>query len=199
MTNVLLSNDDVTVLGPPEIVDVLIDVGSTGTRGSQVFVGIGDPNVVEIGQVPILNDLYINTSPGEDYSYLYQYVSEPGGELWIEILRINPTLYSQNTITTFTNGQAQIIIPVSSIVTVSGTPLTSENFSIRCTVEHENPVAISTSIPALGDDGDNLIINLKAVEHRTDTESGPYGDWAVLEGEIKLHLFISIVPYTEES
>ena len=82
MPDVLLDNDDITVLGPPEIVELLVDVGATGTRGSQIFVGIGDPNVVEIGQTPLLNDLYINASPGADYGYLYQYVSQPGENLW---------------------------------------------------------------------------------------------------------------------
>jgi hypothetical protein len=46
MADVLLSNDDITVLGPPNTVEVLVDIGPTGTRGSQVFVGIGDPNLL---------------------------------------------------------------------------------------------------------------------------------------------------------
>ena len=61
MTDVLLSNDDITVLGPPAIVELLVDIGPSGTRGSQVFVGVGDPNSIVIGQTPLLNDLYINT------------------------------------------------------------------------------------------------------------------------------------------
>ena len=59
MPDVLLSNDDVTVLGPPSVVEVLVDIGPSGTRGSQVFVGVGDPNIISIGQTPLLNDLYI--------------------------------------------------------------------------------------------------------------------------------------------
>ena len=43
MPDVLLNNDDITVLGPPETVELLVDIGPTGTRGSQVFVGVGDP------------------------------------------------------------------------------------------------------------------------------------------------------------
>jgi len=49
------------------------------------------------------------------------------------------------------------------------------------------------SIPALVGDGEDLVINFKAVEHRTDVDSGPYGDWAVLEGQVTTHLFITIV------
>ena len=34
MPDVLLSNDDVTVLGPPNTVEVLLDIGPTGTATS---------------------------------------------------------------------------------------------------------------------------------------------------------------------
>ena len=191
MPDVLLDNDDITVLGPPEIVDLLVDVGATGTRGSQVFVGVGDPNVIEIGQTPLLNDLYINTSPGADYGYLYQYVSEPGANTWIEVLELNPTIYSVNHTTTYVNGIAQVVIPISNIT--SETSLTASNFSVQFSIVNDNPVAASMSIPALAGGNTNLVINFKAVEHRTDVDSGPYGDWAVLEGEVTTHLFITIL------
>ena len=104
MPTVLLSNDDITVLGPPSTVELLVDIGPTGTRGSQVFVGNGNPNDIEIGQTPLLNDLYLNIGSGEEYSYLYQYVSEPGGNTWIAVLKMTPTLYSNITPLTFTTG-----------------------------------------------------------------------------------------------
>ena len=197
MPDVLLDNDDITVLGPPETVELLVDIGATGTRGSQTFVGVGDPNIVEIGQTPILNDLYINASPGADYGYLYQYVSQPGGNTWIEVLELNPTIYSVNHTTTYTNGVAQIVIPISDIT--SATSLTANNFSVQFSIVNDNPIAASMSIPALAGGNTNLVINFKAVEHRTDVDSGPYGDWAVLEGEVTTHLFITILAIDEES
>jgi hypothetical protein len=199
MPDVLLNNDDVTVLGPPETVELLVDFGPEGTRGSQVFVGVGNPNVIEIGQTPLLNDLYINTSPGTDYGYLYQYVSQPGGETWIEILELNPTIYSKNFLTTYSGGEASITIPVSNIVTLTATPLVAENFSVQYNIVNDNPVASSMSIPALVGDGEDLVINFKAVEHRTDVDSGPYGDWAVLEGQVTTHLHITMIGVDEES
>jgi hypothetical protein len=199
MPDVLLNNDDITVLGPPEIVELLVDVGATGTRGSQVFVGVGNPNIIEIGQTPLLNDLYINVSPGADYGYLYQYVSQPGGNLWIEVLELNPTIYSVNYVTTYTNGIAQIVIPISNIITSTATPLSANNFSVQFSIVNDNPIAASMSIPAIIQDSDNLVINFKAVEHRTNIDSGPYGDWAVLEGEVTTHLLITIIAVDEES
>jgi len=196
MPNVLLNTEDIVVLGPPETIELLVDIGPTGTRGSQVFVGVGNPNTQEIGQTPFLNDLYINTSPGANYGYLYQYVSEPGGNVWIEVLELNPTIYSVNHTTTYVNGVAQIVIPISNIT--SATSLTASNFSVQFSIVNDNPIAASMSIPALAGNNQNLVINFKAVEHRTDVDSGPYGDWALLNAEVVTHIFISILA-SEES
>jgi hypothetical protein len=130
---------------------------------------------------------------------MYQYVSEPGGNTWIQILKISPTIYSENHLTTYASGEAQIIIPISNIVNVTGTPLTAANFNVQYSIVHDNPIASSMSIPALAGAGDDLVINFKAVEHRSDIDSGPYGDWALLTGEVTTHIFISIVAADEES
>ena len=57
------------------------------------------------------------------------------------------------------------------------------------------------TIPALeidsGAGGDNLVINLKAVEFRSDVDSGPYGDWTLLNAEVVTHIFISILASQE--
>jgi len=182
--DVLLNTDDIVVFGPPDVVEVLVDIGPSGTRGSQVFVGVGDPNLVEIGQTPILNDLYINTSPGTDYGYLYQYVSEPGGDTWIQILRINPTIYSENHLTTYTDGEASIVIPIADIVTVTGTPLTAENFNVQYSIAHDGPIASGMAVPTLI--GTDLTINFTAVEYSSST-------WSDFSGEVVTHLFITIV------
>lgn len=191
MPDVLLSNDDITVLGPPETVELLVDIGATGTRGSQVFVGVGDPNVIEIGQTPLLNDLYINTSPGANYGYLYQYVSQPGGDTWIQVLELNPTIYSKNILTTYSNGDASITIPISDIITSTATPLIAENFNVQYSIISDNPIASSISIPALIGDGEDLVINFKAVEYD--------GSWVDLDGQVTTHLHITIVGVDEES
>ena len=186
MPEVLLSNDDVTVLGPPSIVEVLVDIGPTGTRGSQTFVGVGNPNIIEIGQTPILNDLYINTSPGADYGYLYQYKSEPGGNTWVEVLKLNPTIYNGLHTTTYVDGVAQVIIPISNIVTVTGTPLVSSKFVVQYSIAHVNPVSSAISVPALIGDGSNLVLDFTAVEYAAST-------WQNLDEEVTTHMLISIV------
>jgi hypothetical protein len=191
MTDVLLSNDDITVLGPPAIVELLVDIGPSGTRGSQVFVGIGDPNSIIIGQTPLLNDLFINTSPGGELGYMYQYVSEPGGDTWIKVLDLNPSIYSINYEAIFSAGTTSITIPIADIVEVTGSPLTADNFNVQHSITHSNPIASSISIPALTGDGSNLVVDITAVEY--SSESGP-AEWLELDGYLTVHLVVSIVP-----
>ncbi len=186
MPEVLLSNDDITVLGPPPIVEVLVDIGPKGTRGSQFFVGVGDPNIVDIGQTPNLNDIFINASPGGQLGYLYQYQSPPGGDSWVQVLDIYPTVYSTNYDVTFESGAAEVIIPVADIITVTGTPLVAENFSVQYSVAHTNPVASSMEIPPLVGGGENLVINLEAVEYVGSA-------WSALDEPVTVHFNITIV------
>lgn len=183
MPTVLVSNDDLTVLGSPEVVELLVDIGPTGTRGSKFFVGIGNPNDpgVLTGQEILLNDLYINTSPGSDYGYLYQYIAKPGGNSWVQVLKINPTIFPYTHETTFSSGDGQIVIPISSITTQ--TSLSAENFNIQYNISNVKPVSSSISIVEIL--GTDLVINLKAIEY----DAG----WSDLNGTVTTYIFISIV------
>ena len=191
MVDVLLNTEDVVVLGPPETIDVLVDIGPQGTRGTKFIVGSGEPNPqtssgILLGQTLILNDMYINVAPGVNYGYLYQYVSQPGGNTWIQVLHMNPALYSAIETISFSSGNGSITIPIANIVTVSGSPLTASNFNVQYQIEGANPIASSVEVPALAGAGTNLVINLHASQY-----SG--GSWSALTGSKTVHLLISIV------
>jgi hypothetical protein len=191
MPDVLLSNDDITVLGPPELVELLVDIGPTGQRGSKFFVGTGEPNPLTtsgtiFSETINLYDMYINSAPGANYGYMYQYVSESGGNTWVQVLKISPTLYSKRHTVTFASGAASITVPIANIVTVSGTPLTASNFNVHYSIQGANPVASSIEVPALAGAGTNLVINLNAVKSVS-------GTWSNLTGEVTVHLFITVV------
>lgn len=190
MPEVLLSNDDITVLGPPEIVEVLVDIGPQGARGNKVFVGSGDPNSLTVGgeifsQTIQLQDLYINTSPGANYGYMYQYVASTGGNNWIEILQISPAIYSNNYSTSFTAsgsvGNGTITIPITDITTATG--LIASNFNVQYEVAHTNPVASSMQVSV---SSGNLVIAIGASQF-----SG--GTWSALSGTITVHVFVSVI------
>jgi len=187
MPDVVLSNDDLTVLSGPSTIELLVDIGPTGTRGSKTFIGIGNPNIVEVGQDILLNDLYINSAPGPDYGYLYQYVAEPGGNTWVEVLQLKPTIYSAFHLTTFLAGTSayasngSITIPITDISSAAG--LTADNFNVQYSIPNSKPVASSISLIEV--DGDDLIINLELSEYD--------GTWGPLEDDISVHVFISVV------
>jgi hypothetical protein len=130
--------------------------------------------------------MYINSAPGTDYGYLYQYISETGGNTWVQVLKISPTLYSKRHTVTFTAGEASVIIPIANIVTVSGSPLTASNFNVQYSIENTAPLASSIEIPALAGAGTNLVVNMNAVKYVSSA-------WSNLTGEVKVHLFISVV------
>ena len=186
MPDVVLSNDDLTVLAGPSTIELLVDIGPTGTRGSKFFVGIGNPNSLSgLGQ--ILNDMYIDTAPGPNYGYLYQYISEPGGSSWVEVLRVNPTIYSKLHTVNFNagsnadSGTGTIVIPITDISTSAG--LTAENFNVQYSIQNTNPLA--SSISSVEISGTDLVINLEASEYD--------GTWDAFYDEVSVHIFISVM------
>jgi hypothetical protein len=85
--NVVVSNDDLTVLGPPASIDLQVDIGPEGPRGSYIYSGFNDPNTVSgpfINNPQEVGDLYYRTSNNT----IYQYTSQPGGDQWIEITNL---------------------------------------------------------------------------------------------------------------
>jgi hypothetical protein len=186
MPDVVLSNDDLTVLSGPETIELLVDIGPTGTRGSKFFVGVGNPNSVTLS-TKILNDLYINSAPGSDYGYLYQYVSQPGGDTWVEVLRLNPIIYSKLHTVTFASGTSayagggSVVIPITDISTAAG--LTAANFNVQYSIQNTKPLASSLSSVSIS--GTDLVINLEASEYD--------GTWDAFYDEVSVHIFVSVM------
>jgi hypothetical protein len=91
MAEVILSSDDLTVLGGPAEISVDVDFGPKGDRGSLIFYGLGKPD--EISTLPEdlkAYDTYINASPTDsEYQFLYQYISADGGTpSWVKIFKL---------------------------------------------------------------------------------------------------------------
>jgi hypothetical protein len=192
MAEVLLSTDEITVIGGPEKVSLTVDIGPEGTRGSYIFAGNGNPNDsgTIIGQSPNINDLFINLeNTSEDFSYLYQYKAEPGGAVWQHILKLTPSMYAKNIVTSFVNGVSTIPVPIFDIITSTTdiSNISELNFSVQCQVIGVKPVAASINLSAL-DDSDivNLPITITASEYSE-------GAWQLLSGTKTVHLMITVV------
>ena len=188
--DVLLSNDELLVVGPPSKIEVDLDLGATGQRGSRIFVGDGKPDSTFVTDNNVLTyDLYINLEVTDnEYKNLYQYISNPvtGGE-WVKLLSLEPNQFNQNTQLVFTNGEAEQIIAVAAIAPQNLT-LEAEHFSVTYTVENQNPLATSIDSITVEEIGDlyHLVILIKAIEYSE-------GSWVPLSGTRTGHFNIRVV------
>jgi hypothetical protein len=191
VADVLLITDDLTVLGGPQSIDVEVDFGPEGDRGSQIFVSNGKPNDVEFGQTPKVFDLCINVlSSDSEYQTVYQYQNVLGTNTWVSLFKMVSNLYSVNRTVSFLNGNASINVPVAKIVpsTLVGS-VTAANFNVQFNIVQGNtPISSSMSLGEIVSQDNELVlpISLKSVEFDE-------GDWIDASGTKTVHLFITVV------
>jgi hypothetical protein len=190
MTDVILSNQDVTVLGGPASIKVDVDFGPPGERGSKIFVGNGNPNEITIGQTPKIFDLFINLLTSDpEYLYMYQYQNIGSSSQWEPTLKLIPNTYSTNVSKGFIDGLAQINIPLVNVTPLENVAnLTSENLNVQHNVLGTNPISSSISIGDIVeiDDLKTLPITINAIEYVDNA-------WSPLSGTKIVHLFITVV------
>jgi hypothetical protein len=194
MAEVVLSSDDLTVLGGPSVVSVDVDFGPTGDRGSQIFVGNGNPNEVEIGQTPKIFDLYINLlSSDDEYLNYYQYQNVDGTNVWVRLFSLIPFSKSEKTEEAFIDGVATFNIPIANIVAeIDIESVSSANFNVQYSISGTNPIASAITIgePSLVFDILSLPITINATEYAL---SGETLVWQPIDEDRLIDLFITMV------
>lgn len=144
--NSVVSTESITVFGPPEVIELGLDVGAPGQRGSLIYTGFGDPNIntgVFVNEPAIVGDLYLRTDFGSDYGVIYSYNVTPSGNEWSSVLKFQPVTYSVIEPLTFVSGSVSVSIPVNDIYNDAPATLTSSNFSIQLTPEHDKAVSFA--------------------------------------------------------
>lgn len=184
---VVLTTDQLSIIGGPSNVTLQTDFGPTGPRGNYIFVGNGaptslnpDPSTIKAG------DLYINTNAGPDYSWLYQYILQPAGYTWSKIIKINPAIYNKISSVTFTAGAAvgAFSIPLTSITSASVVGLTTSNFAVDVVFQNSTkPVSLYITKSIVSG---NLIVDVHAISY-----SG--GTWSNVTGPFDLAINIAMV------
>lgn len=109
MPEVVVANDDLVVLGGPASIQLKLDVGATGTRGSYIYTDIGKPDSdqITLSPPPIAGDMFINVNPSDnEYLYLYQYKLVNGVLTWTKVLRLVPNTVLFNPYFKFIDGVA---------------------------------------------------------------------------------------------
>ncbi len=184
---------DVSVIGGPATVNVDLDYGPSGKRGSQIFMGYGDPNSSEtvIGQTPELNDVFINVSTLIPSEYLtgYQYKNDDGVLSWVIVFKLLPNQYSLNKQMTFTDGVAEdIVIPLNDFA-ADPASLEPENISIQHSFIGSNPIASAITISP------NFVVvgGISALSFNVSASELIDSEWTPVTGSKTVHLFITVV------
>ena len=197
MADVVLTTDELLVLSGPSSVNVEVDFGPEGERGSLFFVSVGNPNTALTGQTPKAKDLCINVlKTDNEYSYVYQYNASPNNSpedpsfQWYPIIKLNPLQYNERMTGTFENGSKTFNIAVNKIIDEeTSQTLTSANFNITYSIPNENPIASSIEIGSLTPlNGVKVLpVTVNAVEYTGSA-------WQDLNDVVKtVHFVISIV------
>jgi hypothetical protein len=144
MVDILLSSDDLSVFGGPASIDVNVDIGAQGVRGSYIFTGPGKPTDPDV-EFPLEIkpfDLYINLKPSDlEYLFLYQYGNINGVLQWSRVLRLIPNTALANIPVIFYNGEAVTFVAQPGVLESIGL---SGPEDINLTTIIPSPVAPST-------------------------------------------------------
>ena len=89
----VLGTDQITVLGPPSTIELQVDLGATGERGSIIYSAAGAPTLsgsaAFINETPKTGDVFIDTSSTTNLVF-YQYQAVPGNpNQWTQIVDLS--------------------------------------------------------------------------------------------------------------
>ena len=193
MVDIVIAPDSVDVVGGVSTVNISTTLGATGTRGSHIFVGSGNPNKPETlipGGSPEVFDMFVNLSPDDiEYLYMYQYLNQDGDLTWVRLLRLVPNTYLENNSATFVDGTAIVYIPVASVIPLASVGVyQASNFNIQYSIAATTAVASSVEINGIEFPNNiaKLKLTFKAVEYSGSA-------WSNISGTYPIHLIVTIV------
>lgn len=198
MADVVLSTDELTVFGGPASINVDIDFGPAGDRGSRIYGVEADPRIPATEKpADVQNyDIAMVISPSEsDYLTVYQKIGTTP-EDWIQFASLVPNVYSIKAKVTFTNGVALGLLPVSDLFTLDS--YTADQFMVQLSIENLDagatpsllkPISSGYSLSVIPSGGKQyLAIKTVAAEYSIATS-----EWAPVSGERVAHLFVTSV------
>ena len=180
MADSIVAIDTVTLIGGPAKVNVALDFGPQGQRGSLILYGLGKPGSLpaeDFSFAPQLLDWYINLlTTDSEYLYIYQYVNKDGIDQWDRIFKIIPNVYNTNETVTFASGIATVNIAIANttLALLPGVDISQLKLNTHIDIENSaetnlanlHPVISSFKIgnPVVNNNQYYLPIYLSAVE-----------------------------------
>jgi hypothetical protein len=217
MVDVVLSSDNVTVLGGPDQINVDLNIGASGSRGSFFFTGFENPGSLttqDFSQAPQIFDIYIVVDPTSDnYLQAYQYLNEDGVLSWVESFKISESITAFNKVVTFNSGAATLQIDIADIglenVTFESFVNSFAHFNVQASISNidvaeapsgtinNNPVAFSFNVnDAFFDSSGGGVPSEYPMKVNIDFTAVEYADgsWTALDGkDVVVHLRIEFV------
>jgi hypothetical protein len=179
--DVVVNTDDLVVLAPPAQIDVGIDFGPQGQRGATFYAGSGNPNDASVAEnvfgdiiVPVGGDLFINTSAGANYGWLFIYNPKVVGNDWDAVLRLNPPIYSRNIEETFVSGSTTMSVPIADIIPPGVVISGPYSYVVNLTPISSDPTVLTINSQTIS--GSNLNIIVEGIKY-----SG--GSWSNLDSQ----------------
>lgn len=195
MVDAVVSSEDIAVFAGPDTVNVQVDFGSDGPRGSQIFVNLGQPGSHPSSLAPNskVMDLYINNlSTDDEYQYVYQLQNVLGTLTWVRLFKLVSNNYSRVETATFADGRWSKNIPVADIIPSDFVgSVTASNFNIQYSVLNQNlnPIASSMMIGEIATENNILVlpVTISAIE----LVDGTY--WSDIDDPKTIHMLITVV------
>lgn len=191
--DIILNNPEISILGPPDSVNLQLDIGPQGVRGSKLYSGVGEPATNPTLTDISINDIYIRTDPSGS-GYVYQYLPGITGALqWTVILQMNQLVYNARESVVFSEGIGTLVIPIYYIVGNFVQSLVLSDLVVVFSPEYDKAASIS------------LVSKLK-INADTDIELEFIGkeynealsSWVDIDTSVVMNLTISVASNTDE-
>lgn len=199
MVDMRIASIDLTVLGGPSRVDLDVDFGTPGPRGSRIFGLTADPRLLTTPKpIEIKNydlGIVINSS-APDYLTVYQKVGATL-EDWEQFAALYPNFYATREAVTFDeNGEGSFEIIVSEVFTLGDVfidnPFAIERFMVQAQIQTQpgqtqRPSSVGMGLSIRAEASSQILtISLKAVEFNGTT-------WVPITGQRLVHSFSTVI------
>lgn len=190
LNNVVLSSDVLTVVGGPSSVDVNLNSGTPGIRGSRIFAVADDPTLPSTLKPPGLLpfDLAIVANVGDNNAFLIYQKIDGDENAWIQLPPLALNIFSVKLPLPFVSGGTYYDLTISDYFEIAGDSYDTNMFSVQYNIEGESNKPVSSSVALSIVNDTNLRISLSAIEY------DPVNGFLPASGYRWVHVILSVVP-----
>lgn len=196
MADSIVAVDTVTLIGGPAKVDVKLDFGPQGSRGSLILYGLGKPSTIpaeDFSFAPQLLDWYINLKTTDsEYQFLYQYQNKDGVAQWVKVFKIIPNVYNTNETVTFVDGMTLVNLRISNTTAPllgAGTPALNAQVSLQTASLHPISSNFAFGEPSFDQGTQEYVLPLTITAAELDPATG----WQALDSVAVANISINVI------